>query len=193
MWAQWRWADKPSSRYLWCQHAFLTFIRPDNHFQTSLFPAPSLSLWFTSRSSNYLAFFISECVCKLQTCCASPSALLPILSLPSPLAGTGRVKGGEPVCVKWDLYCSPSSNTLSLEWAGNNPWGSVQSNCNPQHIPLAGSPLHCCSRAGAVGAHARVRCHFPWFAGIFPDSAYITWPNPIIIPSEEADWCLRHA
>lgn len=112
---------------------------------------------FTSRSSNYLAFFICECVCKLQTCYASLSALLPLLSLLSPLAGTGRVKGGERVCVKWALYCCPSSNTLSLEWAGNNPWGSVQSNCNPQHIPVAGSPLQCCSGAGAGGARTNTR------------------------------------
>lgn len=35
--------------------------------------------------------------------------------------GQAELKGGERVCVKWDLYCSPSSNTLSLEWAGNNP------------------------------------------------------------------------
>lgn len=71
--------------------------------------------------------------------------------------GQAELKGGERVCVKWDLYCSPSSNTLSLEWAGNNPWGLVQSNCNPQHIPLAGSPLHCCSGAGAGGARAYTR------------------------------------
>lgn len=71
--------------------------------------------------------------------------------------GQAELKGGERVCVKWDLYCSPSSNTLSLEWAGNNPWGLVQSNCNPQHIPLAGSPLHCCSGAGAGGARAHTR------------------------------------
>lgn len=71
--------------------------------------------------------------------------------------GQAELKGGERVCVKWDLYCSPSSNTLSLEWAGNNPWGLVQSNCNPQHIPLAGSPLHCCSGAGAGGARTCTR------------------------------------
>lgn len=112
---------------------------------------------FTSRSSNYLAFFIFECVCELQTCYNSLSALLPLLSLQSPLAGTGRVKGGERVCVKWALYCSPSSNTPSLEWAGNNPWGLVQSNCNPQHIPVAGSPLQCCSGAGAGGARTNTR------------------------------------
>lgn len=62
------------------------------------------------------------------------------------------------VCVKWALYSSPSSNKLSLEWAGNNPCGLVQSNCNPQHIiTMAGSPLHCCSRAGAGGAHTHYR------------------------------------
>ncbi len=98
------------------------------------------------------------------------------------------------VSVKWALYSSPSSNKLSLEWAGNNPCGLVQSNCNPQHIiTMAGSPLHRCSRAGAGGARTHIHTHTPFicyyfhcFASVFLDSPYITWPAPIMNPSEKA-------
>lgn len=58
------------------------------------------------------------------------------------------------------MNSSPSSNKLSLEGAGNNPCGLVQSNSNPQHIiTMAGSPLHCCSRTGAGGVHMDTRTH----------------------------------
>lgn len=150
----WRWADKPGSRYLWCQRALLTLICPDNHFQTSLFPAP-LPLRDSPLGHPTISPFSSLNVSasfKHVALPSQPSFLFSHYRLLS--LGQAELKGGERVCVKWALYCSPSSNTLSLEWAGNNPWGLVQSNCNPQHIPLAGSPLQCCSGAGAGGARA---------------------------------------
>lgn len=86
-----------------------------------LLPAPAPALWFTSRSSNYLAFFISECVCELQTCCASLSALLPLLSLPSPLAGTGRVKGGRASVCQVGLVLQPQQQHTVIRVGRKQP------------------------------------------------------------------------
>lgn len=86
-----------------------------------LFPARAPALWFTSRSSNYLAFFISECVCELQTCCAPLSALLPLLSLPSPLAGTGRVKGGRASVCQVGLVLQPQQQHTVIRVGRKQP------------------------------------------------------------------------
>lgn len=101
----------------------------------------------------------------------------------------------EVVCVSSVSSSSPSSNKLSLEWAGKSPCGLVPSNCNPQHIiTMAGSPLHYCSRAEAGGQHTHKHTHTPSpficdhfhsFASVFHDSPYITWPAPIMNPSEK--------
>lgn len=156
----------------------LTLICLDNHFQT---PSQTLLL---SRSRDQLlrcppitAIFFKR-VFKLHKSHTSVSSL-PRLSLKSLITISlrfalyhfnqpWRQENGEEdcvrlcahvhvcvyVCVKRALYSGPSSNKLSLEWAGKNPCGLVPSNCNPQHIiTIAGSPLHYCSRAGAGGAH----------------------------------------
>lgn len=194
--------------------ALLTLICPDNHFQTSLSNALSflLSLClhdpFLSRPPLSLSPLLSL---NVSSSCTHLSHLFLVFSLIShnclfslcfaSLQPAEKQGEREVVCVcvsvKWALYSSPSSKKLSLEWAGNNPCGLVQSNCNPQHIiTMAGSPLHRCSRAGAGGAPPPPRSHthtlpficyyFHCFASVFLDSPYITWPAPIMNPSEKA-------
>lgn len=116
----WSWADEPGSRSLWCQPALLTLIYPDNHFQTSLSCSRSGSVIHLS-VIQLSGLFISECVCELQTCCAPLSALLPLLSLPSPLAGTGRVKGGRASVCQVGLVLQPQQQHTVIRVGRKQP------------------------------------------------------------------------
>lgn len=167
-----RQADKASSRYLWCQRHSLDTYLPRQPLSNALsFPLS----WSVSQLPTYLPFFLQMClqatqilhICLISSLSSSQISYnqhftLCFVSLqPAEAAG----KQGQKWCVCVSSVSSvssssPSSNKLSLEWAGKSPCGLVPSNCNPQHIiTMAGSPLHYCSRAEAGRQHVRVCAH----------------------------------